>query len=78
MVATDSSFLQTISPEISKPILIAFTEAGVTVFSAAAAVIFVGFLLTWFVKEVPLRQMSGVAAKAEEDAQEKAKLASMH
>jgi hypothetical protein len=74
MVATDSSFLQSISPEISKPILIAFTEAGVTVFSAAAAVIFVGFVLTWFVKEVPLRQMSGVAAKAEEDA----KLASMH
>ncbi len=43
-------------------------------FSAAAAVIFVGFVLTWFVKEVPLRQMSGVAAKAEEEA----KLASMH
>jgi ABC-type transport system involved in cytochrome bd biosynthesis fused ATPase/permease subunit len=74
MVATDSSFLQTISPEISKPILIAFTEAGVTVFSAAAAVIFIGFILTWFVKEVPLRQMSGVAAKAEEEA----KLAGMH
>jgi hypothetical protein len=74
MVATDSSFLQTISPEISEPILIAFTEAGVTVFTAAAAVIFIGFILTWFVKEVPLRQMSGVAAKAEEEA----KLAGMH
>jgi hypothetical protein len=58
--------------------LIAFTEAGVSVFSAAAAVIFIGFVLTWFVKEVPLRQMSGVAAKAEEDAQEQAKLAGMH
>ena len=74
MVATDSSFLQTISREISEPILIAFTEAGVTVFSTAAAVIFVGFILTLFVKEVPLRQMSGVAAKAEEEA----KLAGMH
>ncbi|MEY3677250.1 MAG: hypothetical protein RL351_477, partial [Actinomycetota bacterium] len=74
MVATDSSFLQSISPEISKPILIAFTEAGVSVFSSAAAVIFVGFVLTWFVKEVPLRQMSGVAAKAEEEA----KLSGMH
>jgi MFS family permease len=74
MVATDSSFLQTISAEISEPILIAFTEAGVTVFTAAAAVIFIGFILTWFVKEVPLRQMSGVAAKAEEEA----KLSGMH
>jgi EmrB/QacA subfamily drug resistance transporter len=74
MVATDSSFLQSISPEISEPILIAFTEAGVTVFAAAAAVIFIGFILTLFVKEVPLRQMSGVAAKAEEEA----KLAGMH
>jgi MFS family permease len=74
LVATDSSFLQTISPEIAKPILVAFTEAGVSVFSAAAAVIFVGFVLTLFVKEVPLRKVSGVAAKAEEDA----KLAGMH
>jgi EmrB/QacA subfamily drug resistance transporter len=74
LVATDSSFLQTISPEISKPILIAFTESGVNVFTAAAAVIAIGFVLSFFVKEVPLRKMSGVAAKAEEDA----KMASMH
>jgi EmrB/QacA subfamily drug resistance transporter len=74
MVATDSSFLQTISPEISEPILIAFTESGVSVFVAAAAVLSIGFVLSFFVKEVPLRQMSGVAAKAEEDA----KLSGMH
>ncbi|MEY4639405.1 MAG: hypothetical protein RLY13_403, partial [Actinomycetota bacterium] len=74
MVSTDSSFLQTISPEISKPILVAFTEAGVSVFSAAALVIALGFVLAFFVKEVPLRKVSGVAAKAEEEA----KLASMH
>jgi hypothetical protein len=74
MVATDSSFLQTISAEISEPILVAFTESGVSVFAAAAAVIAIGFVLSLFVKEVPLRQMSGVAAKAEEDA----KLAGMH
>jgi EmrB/QacA subfamily drug resistance transporter len=74
LVATDSSFLQVISPEISKPILVAFTESGVTVFQAAAAVVALGFILSWFVKEVPLRKLSGVAAKAEEEA----KLASMH
>ena len=74
LVNKDSSFLQTISPEIANPILIAFTEAGTTVFLAAAAVTAVGFVLSLFVKEVPLRDVSGVAAKAEEEA----KLASMH
>jgi EmrB/QacA subfamily drug resistance transporter len=74
LVNKDSSFLQTISPEIANPILIAFTEAGTTVFLAAAAVTAVGFVLSLFVKEVPLRDVSGVAAKAEEEA----KLAAMH
>lgn len=74
LVNKDSSFLQTISPEIANPILIAFTEAGTTVFLAAAAVTAVGFVLSLFVKEVPLRGVSGVAAKAEEEA----KLAAMH
>jgi EmrB/QacA subfamily drug resistance transporter len=74
LVNKDSSFLQTISPEIANPILVAFTEAGTTVFLAAAAVTAVGFVLSLFVKEVPLRDVSGVAAKAEEEA----RLASMH
>jgi EmrB/QacA subfamily drug resistance transporter len=66
LVAKDSSFLQTISPEISEPILVAFTQAGVVVFNSAAAVIAVAFVLSWFVKEIPLRTESGVAAKAAE------------
>jgi EmrB/QacA subfamily drug resistance transporter len=74
LVAKDSSFLQTISPEISKPILQAFTEAGNVVFWSAAGVITVAFVLSFFVKEIPLRKTSGVAAKAEEEA----KMAAMH
>lgn len=74
LVNKDSSFLQTISPEIANPILIAFTQAGTTVFMAVAAVTALGFVLSLFVKEVPLRDLSGVAAKAEEEA----KLAAMH
>jgi EmrB/QacA subfamily drug resistance transporter len=74
LVAKDSSFLQTISPEISKPILQAFTEAGTVVFWSAAGVIAVAFVLSFFVKEIPLRKTSGVAAKAEEEA----KMAAMH
>lgn len=66
LVAKDSSFLQTISPEISEPILVAFTQAGVVVFNSAAAVVAVAFVLSWFVKEIPLRTQSGVEAKAAE------------
>jgi MFS family permease len=77
LVATDSSFLQTISPEIAHPIQQAFTEAGDVVFMSAAAVIAVAFILTFFVKEIPLRDKSGVEAAAE-DAANEAKMASMH
>jgi len=77
LVATDSSFLQTISPEIALPIQQAFTEAGDVVFSSAAVVIAIGFVLTFFVKEIPLRDKSGVEAAAE-DAAKEAKMASMH
>ena len=62
------------NPQISKPILQAFTEAGNVVFWSAAGVITVAFVLSFFVKEIPLRKTSGVAAKAEEEA----KMAAMH
>jgi hypothetical protein len=77
LVATDSSFLQTISPEIAHPIQQAFTEAGDVVFMSVAAVIAVAFVLTFLVKEIPLRDKSGVEAAAE-DAANEAKMASMH
>lgn len=77
MVNSDSSFLQHISADIAKPILIAFTESGVAVFNAAAIVTFIALALSFFVKELPLRMQSGVAAKAEA-ADTDAALASMH
>ena len=79
LVNADSSFLQVISPEISHPILVAFTESSVTVFNAAALVVFIAFALSFFVKEIPLRMQSGVQAAAEDAAaREEAKLSSMH
>jgi hypothetical protein len=69
--------LQTISPEIAHPIQQAFTEAGNTVFLSAAAVVAVAFVLTFFVKEIPLRDKSGVEAAAE-DAANEAKMANLH
>jgi MFS family permease len=79
LVTADSSFLQVISPEISHPILVAFTESSVTVFNTAAIVVFIAFVLSFFVKEIPLRMKSGVQAAAEDAAaREEAKLSSMH
>lgn len=76
LVNTDSSFLQNISSEIARPILIAFTESGVSVFRAASVVTFIALVLSFFVKEIPLRMQSGVAAKAEA-ADQDASLAAM-
>lgn len=79
LVNADSSFLQVISPEIAQPILIAFTESSVTVFNTAAIVVLVAFVLSFFVKEIPLRMQSGVQAAAEDAAaREEAKLSSMN
>ena len=79
MVNSDSSFLQSISREIARPILIAFTESGVAVFRAASLVTFIALVLSFFVREIPLRMQSGVAAKAEaEAAGQDTAIASMH
>ena len=68
LVNSDSSFLQVISPEIARPILVSFTEAADVVFLSAAIVVSVAFVVALFNKEIPLRTKSGVAAKAEENA----------
>jgi MFS family permease len=79
LVNADSSFLQVISPEIAHPILVAFTQSSVTVFNTAAIVVLVAFVLSFFVKEIPLRSQSGVQAAAEDAAaREEGKLSSMH
>ena len=74
-LASDSSFLSRISPELAKPIKQAFSESAVQVFGSAAFVVTVAFILTWFVKEIKLRTKSGVQEQAEAKA---AQAASMH
>lgn len=73
LVNTDSSFLQVISPEIALPIQTAFVQSGSVVFASAAVVVAVAFVLTLFVKEIPLRDKAGFAAAADD-----AKTSSMH
>jgi len=74
-LTSDSSFLKRISPELAKPIKQAFSESAVQVFGAAALVVTIAFILTWFVKEIKLRTKSGVQEQADAKA---AAAASMH
>jgi hypothetical protein len=78
LVNTDSSFLNTISAEIALPIQQAFVESSTVVFASAAVIIAVAFVLTLFVKEIPLRDKAGFAAAVDDDAAADAKLSSIH
>jgi EmrB/QacA subfamily drug resistance transporter len=65
MISTDSSFLEIISPELAYPIRQAFAEASAEVFFAASFVVVLGFVVSFFVKELELRTKSGVQEMAE-------------
>ena len=65
-VLSDSSFLQQIDARLAAPFQEGFTSSMALAFLVAACVIAVAFVLVLFVKEVPLRTMSGAqAARAE-------------
>ncbi len=64
-ITQDSSFLKTASPELAGPIKTAFAESAANVFLTATIVIVVGFALSLFIKELALRNKSGVQEKAE-------------
>ncbi len=71
-VLNDSSFIQKIDPRLAQPFKVGFSNSMHVVFFMAAAVMVVCFLLTLIIKEVPLRQVSGLEALAAADAQEAA------
>ena len=67
-VVQDSSVLQRMDPRLAEPFLQGFSQSMDLVFLVAACVIFVGFVLIWFLKEVPLRTTSGIQARQAEEA----------
>ncbi|MDO8106250.1 MDR family MFS transporter [Isoptericola sp. b441] len=64
----DSSFLSQINPKLAAPIIQGFSDSVSVVMLTAAVVLLLGFLLTWFVPELPLRMTSGIQSRMEEDA----------
>lgn len=65
MIGNDSSFLKTVSPELASPIKEAFTQASATVFVVATAVALLSFVLSFFLKEIELRDKSASEERAD-------------
>ncbi|WP_415973376.1 MDR family MFS transporter [Rhodococcus sp. 077-4] len=68
----DSSFIQKLEPALAEPFRIGFSDAMDYVFLAVSILMLIGFVLVLFLKEVPLRTMSGLAAAQQERDEERA------
>ncbi len=67
-IVQDSSVLQRMDQRLAEPFLQGYSQSMDLVFLVAGCVIFVGFVLIWFLKEVPLRTTSGIQAREAEQA----------
>ncbi|WP_329126594.1 MFS transporter [Streptomyces sp. NBC_01465] len=66
-VLSDSSFIQQLDPRLAEPFKQGFASSMHVVFLIAAGVVALGFLMVLWTKEVPLRKMSGLEARAAEE-----------
>jgi hypothetical protein len=60
----DTAFLSSIDPVLAHPFLIGFSQAMDVVFIIGAIVVIPALIFALLVKEVPLRRVSGIAARA--------------
>ncbi|GAY08427.1 MFS transporter [Pseudonocardia sp. N23] len=67
-VLNDSSFLQKIDPRLARPFLEGFSNSMTLTFLIVGFILVVAFVLVLFIKELPLRTMSGAQARAMEEA----------
>ncbi|MDT0454624.1 MFS transporter [Streptomyces sp. DSM 41527] len=68
-VLSDSSFIQHLDPRLAEPFKRGFADSMHTVFLMGAIVVALAFVLMWFIKEMPLRQISGLQARAQAEAE---------
>jgi len=62
-IVQDSSALQRMDSRLAEPFLVGFSNSMDLVFLVAACVVAVGFVLIWFMRELPLRTQSGIQAR---------------
>jgi EmrB/QacA subfamily drug resistance transporter len=66
----DTSVIATLPPAVRRVVLEGFADSMHTVFLVVLLLLIPAFVLSWFIKEVPLRSMSGIdAARAEANAE---------
>ncbi|CAO5157421.1 MFS transporter [Frankia sp. AiPs1] len=58
----DTAFLQSIEKTLTHPFMVGFSDAMGLVFIVGAAVVVIGLVLAFFVREIPLRTVSGIEA----------------
>jgi EmrB/QacA subfamily drug resistance transporter len=64
----DTSFLSGLNHALAHPFRVGFSQSMDVVFLFATAILVIGFLVSWFLKEVPLRTMGGAQAAAQDAA----------
>jgi hypothetical protein len=67
----DTSFLSQLDPRIAKPLLLGFSQAIDFSFLICGFVMLVAFILVFWLKSVPLSSMSGLQARAKQEADAK-------
>jgi EmrB/QacA subfamily drug resistance transporter len=64
----NTSFLTSANPALAEPFLVGFSNAIVSVYWIGLAVVAAAFVVSWFLKAVPLRQKSAMQEAADEAA----------
>lgn len=64
----DSSFIAALDPRLAEPILVGFVESVDLVMLVAAIVMLAGIVLAVLLPELPLRTVSGIQSRLDEDA----------
>jgi hypothetical protein len=67
-VLSNSAFLQQIDPRLARPFLVGFTNSITLTILVVVAVLALAFVTVLFIKEVPLRAVSGAQARLAEEA----------
>ena len=68
----DTSFVNRLADALAHPFKVGFSDSMSIVFTVAAAIMVVGFIVILFLPEVPLRSLSAAQQRAQEDAQDAA------
>jgi EmrB/QacA subfamily drug resistance transporter len=66
----DTSFLTGLAKPLTRPFFVGFTGAADVVFAVTAVLLLAAIVLSAFLKEVPLRTVSGNQARAQDEAQQ--------